>query len=77
MAKPASKDPKIVSILEVLSKKAGTGAGRLASITNNVCVLCGKPALTFKDSISKKEFAISGACQKCQDFTFGPGPEAA
>ena len=25
----------------------------------------------FADGISKKEFEISGMCQKCQDMTFG------
>jgi len=34
------------------------------------CALCNKPALTFKDELSKKEFGISGMCQDCQDAFF-------
>lgn len=26
---------------------------------------------TFRDELSRKEFGISGMCQKCQDETFG------
>tara|TARA_B100001964_G_C14125849_1_gene550512 strand:- start:906 stop:1118 length:213 start_codon:yes stop_codon:yes gene_type:complete len=32
---------------------------------------CGGPALEFKDEVSKKEYTISGLCQKCQDKVFG------
>lgn len=28
----------------------------------------------FKDALSKKEYSISGFCQKCQDDTFGVKP---
>ena len=27
----------------------------------------------FRDELSRKEFEISGMCQKCQDGTFGKG----
>lgn len=30
---------------------------------------------SFKDALSRKEFGISGFCQKCQDDTFGGGLE--
>ena len=26
---------------------------------------------SFRDALSRKEFTISGMCQKCQDETFG------
>ena len=26
---------------------------------------------SFRDALSRKEFGISGMCQKCQDETFG------
>jgi hypothetical protein len=29
----------------------------------------------FKDDLSRKEFAISGLCQFCQDFFFDPETE--
>lgn len=38
------------------------------------CPFCGKeidPDTEFRDEISRKEFDISGMCQKCQDEIFG------
>jgi len=37
------------------------------------CATCGKEikAKDFKDDLSKKEYGISGMCQKCQDDIFG------
>ena len=32
---------------------------------------CSGPATEFRDDISRKEFAISGMCQKCQDGIYG------
>ena len=36
------------------------------------CPLCERNMMfeTFRDNISRKEFAISGLCQKCQDEVF-------
>lgn len=34
------------------------------------CLSCGSEALEFKDSVSEKEFGISGLCQQCQDEVF-------
>ena len=37
------------------------------------CPGCNKPinAYDFRDELSKKEYHISGLCQKCQDEIFG------
>ena len=35
------------------------------------CRLCGADITGFKDEVSKKEFKITGTCQKCQDELFG------
>lgn len=37
-----------------------------------LCGICGKKidVAEFKDELSKKEYTISGMCQKCQDETF-------
>ena len=40
-------------------------------INDSVCTSCGENANTFRDALSKKEFGISGLCQKCQDKVFG------
>ena len=38
----------------------------------NKCPICDKEIVMkdFKDELSKKEFGISGMCQKCQDEMF-------
>lgn len=43
------------------------------SKAEGVCSKCLTPIQPdeFKDEISRKEFAISGWCQKCQDEIFG------
>lgn len=37
------------------------------------CPFCGEDInyTEFRDDLSRKEFTISGLCQKCQDDTFG------
>ena len=42
---------------------------------NNFCVLCYRPAETFRDESSRKEFSISGLCQACQDKVFKPNED--
>jgi hypothetical protein len=67
--KPSEKSPEIDNALTCLF-----GINRKASITRNSCVFCGKvidPATEFRDECSRREFSISGICQKCQDKTFG------
>jgi len=44
--------------------------GRRKAISADKCSWCGGDASTFKDSISQKEYRISGFCQVCQDKTF-------
>ena len=67
MATPSKKHPVIERMLERYS-------GRTTAITNDRCldspVGCGKPATEFKDSLSWKEYRISGLCQSCQDKVF-------
>lgn len=65
---PSNKSPKLTDFLEQLS-------GRTTAITTNHCIPaplgCGKPIIGFRDSISMKEYTISGFCQECQDKVFG------
>jgi len=51
--------------------KSFTGRDRRVCVRSNVCTTCGGDASKFKDALSKKEFTISGMCQKCQDSVFG------
>jgi hypothetical protein len=45
--------------------------GTKKAIEENKCPMCKKPITAFRDESSKKEYAISGMCQKCQDQVFG------
>jgi len=47
------------------------GRSRSVAIAGDSCVSCGGRADKFKDEVSKREFGISGLCQKCQDSVFG------
>lgn len=40
-------------------------------VERGLCATCGKKPSGFRDAISRKEFGISGMCQKCQDSVFG------
>lgn len=35
------------------------------------CPICEGDAGEFRDLLSRREFTISGMCQKCQDSVFG------
>ena len=42
-------------------------------VESGLCPFCGKEVKQedFRDDLSRKEFKISGLCQKCQDKMFG------
>lgn len=46
--------------------------GKQAYETGDTCALCGAKVTidSFKDTISIKEYGISGMCQACQDKVF-------
>ena len=60
--------PKGQAIEDILTKI--TGRSRIGSIQSNKCSFCGGDALQFNDELSRKEYTISGFCQKCQDGAF-------
>lgn len=70
MAVPSEKNPEIDQLVTKL-----TGIDRQAVIKSDRCVPppigCGGPAVEFRDDLSRKEYSISGLCQKCQDSIFG------
>jgi len=68
MAKPTQKAPEIENLADALNP---SGRKRVDSIKADVCSWCGKPANEFRDSLSRREYTISGFCQECQDKTFG------
>ena len=46
------------------------GVDRRESIRQGICTQCSKPVDVFRDSLSRKEYTISGYCQACQDVEF-------
>lgn len=67
MAVPSKKS----RALEKFLSKIG-GVSREETIRSNKCISveCGGDALEFKDALCRKEYTISGFCQKCQDRVF-------
>lgn len=45
--------------------------GTLKAIESKQCPVCKSPIGDFRDALSRKEYEISGMCQKCQDDFFG------
>jgi hypothetical protein len=63
---PSDKSKAMTRALDDISQ-ALFGRTRGGAIGNNKCVSCGGDAKEFKNDISRKEYTISGLCQKCQD----------
>jgi hypothetical protein len=74
MAEPSQKSPEMQRILDALTEEL-FGKKRTQAIVENECVTCHGSADSFRDSLSRKEFTISGMCQKCQDGVFGTKDE--
>ena len=48
------------------------GVSRQDANVLGICTWCKKEITTpFRDELSKREYNISGFCQRCQDETFG------
>lgn len=63
---PTKKSAAIDGLLTAL-----TGRSRPQTIRSGTCVFCKDPDTNFRDTLSEREYAISGMCQKCQDKMFG------
>lgn len=59
-----NKTPEMRQVIEDLFP------GTMETINQNKCPLCKNPIGEFKNELSKKEYMISGMCQKCQDKIF-------
>ncbi len=68
--KPTIKSQAVEQMLTKL-----TGLDRRETIEANFClpapIGCGLGVNAFRDELSKREYAISGLCQVCQDKVFG------
>jgi len=69
---PSFKAPAIDALL---SEIIFNGKDRPTCIREGICMTCddahGIIASSFRDDVSRKEYAISGMCQSCQDDVFG------
>lgn len=66
MKKPMSeKTPEMRQAIE------GFFPGTQQAIDEEKCPTCREPVGEFRNPISKREYEISGMCQKCQDSVFG------
>lgn len=72
--KPTEKNPELADGLDRLAFNF-FGRTRTAAIHNNICTCCGQPAVDFRDELSRKDYAITGFCQNCQDLTYGDEDE--
>ena len=65
---PSCKSPAIDLMLSNLA-----GKSREIQIASNLCMTCPGEANSFRDTLSEKEYTISGMCQMCQDQIFNGG----
>ena len=72
MAEPFKRSPGLDTFLQKLNP---SGRNVTESVKSDICSSCGKSAVEFKDVISRKEYSISGLCQKCQDDFFNSEEE--
>ncbi len=68
MAIPSQKSEALENFIDSITPNK---LGRRRSIEGNKCTWCGGGASEFRNEISRREYNISGFCQKCQDKTFG------
>ena len=68
---------KIISEMNPDIMRAVGFGDSVDAVQNGICPCCGCKvnANEFKDELSKKEFGISGLCQKCQDEVFDASTE--
>lgn len=62
MSEPTQKSAAINNLLSMLA-----GKNREDTIRANLCMTCDGEAKEFKDELSRRDYCITGMCQKCQD----------
>ena len=72
---PSWKSDTINGELDLLTQIIWNGKDRQTCIEEGTCITCdeaqGLVATSFRDDVSRKEYAISAMCQSCQDDVFG------
>lgn len=67
----ADEKPMMNKSQEIKNFLEGIFPGTKEAIETKHCPSCRKPIGEFRNEVSKKEYLISGLCQKCQDSVFG------
>lgn len=69
-ARATEKAPAIDNLLTAIA-----GTSRVASVAAGTCTTCPRTGVhnSFRDSLSVREYRISGMCQTCQDSVFEGG----
>ena len=69
---PMERSKELQSSINKFAKKT-FGKSQTEAREQKICVICHNEIKDedFRDDISRKEYDISGLCQKCQDDTFG------
>ena len=60
---------KLQHLLKFLSGSAYK-ANYAAAKASRTCIMCGKPAMVFRDASARLEYNVSALCQSCQDEFF-------
>ena len=72
---PSWKSDTMNGELDLLTQIIWNGKDRQTCIEEGTCITCdearGLIATSFRDDVSRKEYAISAMCQSCQDDVFG------
>ena len=70
------KAPNMQRVLDNLANRVGDRTGSGVRVKGK-CATCPRefdPETEFKDELSKREYRITGTCQRCQDRLFAPPP---
>ena len=60
---------KAMELIEVLSDPTYKASYANAKATGT-CIKCRKPARSYRTTLAKLEYDVSGLCQNCQDYFF-------
>jgi hypothetical protein len=74
--KKDTKHPEIRRMLDTMSGAIAQTPSvpvRSVALVQQRCSKCGGAAKTFRDELSKREYALTAWCQGCQDAIFGSG----
>lgn len=60
---------RLHELIEILSDQK-VEERALAAKSNQICKICGGPAMAFGSGLTKIEYEISTICEKCQEYFY-------